>query len=103
MLTGKTAIVTGASRGIGKAIAGKLAALGANIAAIYAGNTSAAEKVCETYQNLYGIVCSMHHVYQSERMLFFIFTEWLRKSFNFGKDAPAPVFYHVFHILEINS
>ena len=55
MLTGKTAIVTGASRGIGEAIAGKLAALGANIAAIYAGNTSAAEKVCETYQNLYGI------------------------------------------------
>lgn len=55
MLTGKTAIITGASRGIGEAIAGKLAALGANIAAIYAGNVSAAEKVCETYQSMYGI------------------------------------------------
>lgn len=44
MLKGKTAIVTGASRGIGRAIALELAALGANIAAIYAGNTRAAEE-----------------------------------------------------------
>jgi len=44
MLEGKTAIVTGASRGIGRAIALELASLGANIAAIYAGNTQAAEE-----------------------------------------------------------
>jgi 3-oxoacyl-[acyl-carrier protein] reductase len=44
MLEGKTAIVTGASRGIGRAIALELAALGANVAAIYAGNTRAAEE-----------------------------------------------------------
>ena len=36
MLKGKTAIVTGASRGIGAAIARKLASMGANVAAVYA-------------------------------------------------------------------
>lgn len=46
MLKGKTAIVTGGSRGIGEAIAYKLASMGANIAVIYAGNASAAENVC---------------------------------------------------------
>ena len=46
MLKGKTAVVTGGSRGIGEAIAYKLASMGANIAVIYAGNSSAAENVC---------------------------------------------------------
>ena len=47
-LQGKNAIVTGASRGIGKAIALKLAALGANVAVVYAGNADkAAETVAE--------------------------------------------------------
>ncbi|WP_301859864.1 3-oxoacyl-[acyl-carrier-protein] reductase [uncultured Megasphaera sp.] len=44
LLTGKTAIVTGGSRGIGRAIAVALAAEGANVAVIYAGNTAAAEE-----------------------------------------------------------
>ncbi len=43
-LTGKTAIVTGGSRGIGRAIALRLAEEGANVAVIYAGNTAAAEE-----------------------------------------------------------
>ena len=47
MLKGKTAIVTGGSRGIGEAIVYKLASLGADIAVIYAGNVCAAENVCE--------------------------------------------------------
>ena len=47
MLKGKTAVVTGGSRGIGKAIAIKFASLGADIAVIYAGNTDAAERTCE--------------------------------------------------------
>ncbi len=47
MIQGKTAIVTGGSRGIGAATAKKLASLGANIAVIYAGNETAANAVCE--------------------------------------------------------
>ncbi|MBE6896284.1 MAG: 3-oxoacyl-ACP reductase FabG [Ruminococcaceae bacterium] len=47
MLKGKTAIVTGGSRGIGAAIVYKLASLGADIAVIYAGNVSSAQNVCE--------------------------------------------------------
>lgn len=42
MLNGKTAVITGGSRGIGKAAAIKFAANGANIAIIYAGNDEAA-------------------------------------------------------------
>jgi 3-oxoacyl-[acyl-carrier protein] reductase len=55
MLKGKTAVVTGASRGIGEAIARKFASLGANIAVIYAGNNVAAEKVCKDCQESYGV------------------------------------------------
>ncbi|MCC8195820.1 MAG: 3-oxoacyl-ACP reductase FabG [Ruminococcus sp.] len=47
MLTGKTAVVTGGSRGIGEAIAIKLSSLGTNVAIIYAGNTEKAETVVE--------------------------------------------------------
>ncbi|MDR0490201.1 MAG: 3-oxoacyl-[acyl-carrier-protein] reductase [Oscillospiraceae bacterium] len=45
MLKGKTAVVTGASRGIGRAIAINMAHNGANVAIIYADNNSAAEDV----------------------------------------------------------
>lgn len=47
MLKGKVAVVTGASRGIGAAVAEKLASLGADLALIYAGNTAGAEAVAE--------------------------------------------------------
>lgn len=47
MLKGKTAVVTGGSRGIGEAIAYKLASLGADVAVIYAGNAEAANNVCD--------------------------------------------------------
>lgn len=46
MIQGKTALVTGGSRGIGAATALMLASLGANVAIIYAGNTEAAEATC---------------------------------------------------------
>jgi len=47
LLKGKTAIVTGASRGIGKAIALSFAENGADIAVIYAGGETAAAEVVE--------------------------------------------------------
>ncbi len=46
-LTDKVAIVTGGSRGIGRAICLKLASLGANVVVNYAGSTEAAEKCVE--------------------------------------------------------
>lgn len=55
MLKGKTAVVTGGSRGIGEAIAYKLASMGANIAVIYAGNRDAAENVCKKCKEENGV------------------------------------------------
>ena len=46
-IKGKNAIVTGASRGIGRAAAIRLASLGANIAVIYSGNEAAAAETVE--------------------------------------------------------
>lgn len=52
MLNGKTAVVTGGSRGIGKAIALRLAEDGADIAVVYAGNEAAANETCESIRQL---------------------------------------------------
>lgn len=52
MLKGKTAVITGASRGIGSAIAVKLAENGANVALLYKSNGEKAEeirKACECF------------------------------------------------------
>ena len=50
MLKGKTAVITGGSRGIGAAIALKFASLGADIAVIYSGNEKAAKETCRLCQ-----------------------------------------------------
>lgn len=50
MLTNKTAIVTGGSRGIGRAIALALAAQNAKVAILYAGNAAAAQTTVEDAQ-----------------------------------------------------
>lgn len=52
MLKGKTAIVTGGSRGIGAAICKKFAEQGANIALLYAGNTQKAEETKVALQEM---------------------------------------------------
>ncbi len=51
-LEGKTALVTGASRGIGREIALELARNGANVVVNYAGNKELAEKVAEEIRSL---------------------------------------------------
>ncbi|HIU63522.1 MAG TPA: 3-oxoacyl-[acyl-carrier-protein] reductase [Candidatus Avacidaminococcus intestinavium] len=51
-IEGKVAFVTGASRGIGRAIAIALAKAGADVVLNYAGNTEAAEKVATEIRNV---------------------------------------------------
>ncbi|WZL74810.1 3-oxoacyl-[acyl-carrier-protein] reductase [Clostridiaceae bacterium 35-E11] len=51
-LSGKTAIITGGSRGIGKAIALKLAELGANVVVNYTSNPQKAEEVVKAVKNM---------------------------------------------------
>jgi len=47
VISGKVALITGASRGIGRAVALKLASCGADVAVIYAGNADKASEVCK--------------------------------------------------------
>lgn len=62
---GKTVLVTGASRGIGAAIAHLFAEKGANIALNYAGSKEAAEKVAEEMK-LLGVECKTYQCDVSE-------------------------------------
>lgn len=54
-LKDKTAVVTGGSRGIGKAVSLKLASYGANIAVIYAGNEEAANEIVKKIKSEYKV------------------------------------------------
>lgn len=51
ILAGKTAVVTGASRGIGRAISLSLARAGAKVVVNYGSNRAAAEKTCRLIEN----------------------------------------------------
>lgn len=71
MLKGKVAIITGGSRGIGRAIAYRFAALGADIAVIYGGNAEDAQKTCteckEKYQvNIKAYCCDVSDFEQTK-------------------------------------
>ena len=58
-LHGKTAIVTGASRGIGAAIAKKLASCGASVAIMYKGSEEKAQSVKAEITESYGTACEI--------------------------------------------
>lgn len=57
--TGKTAIVTGGSRGIGRAVCLELAAGGANVVFCYAGNDAAAHKTAQDVEAAGGRVLAL--------------------------------------------
>lgn len=59
MLNDQVAVITGGSRGIGRAIARKMAESGANIAVVYAGNEQAAEETRTMVEQL-GVQCKMY-------------------------------------------
>lgn len=59
MLNNKTALITGASRGLGRAIALNMAKNGANVAIIYAGNEQAAKETCEKAAQ-YGVTAKIY-------------------------------------------
>ena len=60
MLKGKTAVVTGSSRGIGKAIALNMAKNGANVAIIYAGNETAANET-QLQAESFGVMAKVYN------------------------------------------
>ena len=76
-LKGKTAIVTGASRGIGRAVAQELAARGCNIVVDYAGNEKAAEETVKLCQECGASAVSEESATLGLFSCFFLFIEFL--------------------------
>ena len=59
-LQGKTAIVTGGSRGIGRAVCLELARGGANVVLCYAGNEAAAQETAQAVEALGAKALAVH-------------------------------------------
>ncbi len=55
MLKAKVSVVTGSSRGIGRAVAVKLASLGSDVAVVYHGNSAKAEETVRSIIENYGV------------------------------------------------
>ena len=76
----RTALVTGASRGIGRAIAERLAKEGCDVAVIYAGNREAAEQTCQMVEETGGkslcIRCDVADPEQSRQAVQTVCQEW---------------------------
>lgn len=69
ILQNKVAVVTGGSRGIGKAIAEKFAAEGASVAILYSSNLASAEAVVEEIRNAGGTAKAYQcHVENSDKV-----------------------------------
>lgn len=69
ILQNKVAVVTGGSRGIGKAIAEKFAAEGASVAILYSSNSASADAVVEEIRNAGGTAKSYQcHVENSDEV-----------------------------------
>ena len=69
ILQNKVAVVTGGSRGIGKAIAEKFAAEGASVAILYSSNSASADAVVEEIRNAGGIAKAYQcHVENSDEV-----------------------------------
>ncbi len=81
MLKGKTAVITGGSRGIGREIALEFAKNGANIAIIFSGNEQKAMEVCDVAAKEWGVVakcyqCNVADFEQSKQICNYIISDF---------------------------
>lgn len=68
-LAGKTAIVTGATRGIGRAIAIRLSELGCKVVGVYKSNDKLASELGKQYKNIYPIKADIGQEKEIEKVI----------------------------------